>query len=418
MAQDKGSGQKPRQSLVELRAIAARILAQALQSKDPLEESMTRVLGLESARTFADFDRSWLYEVVSGVLRFRGRIDFIIDTYSLKKKPSGEIRRFLEIAVFQLLGQETPPALVVSETVQAIRQNDGEAPSKFANAILRKVADHQEQWRSWKVTEQTPFDEQVAWCSLPEWLFKKLRKERGSPWVFAFSQAVLERPEVWYRTETETLLLPEGYRGTEPPGFVQDISNQKLVEAVSAHLKAHLREHPGIPAGQAPAILDLCSAPGGKSLGLAYAGFQVTATDSHADRLLRVHENVNRLNLSDRIHVEEYSKVYDSSKKYDLIWIDAPCSSIGIIRRHPEIKWNRTFHDVERMHLAQEQLLRWGKEHLNKNGLIVYSTCSLLQLENDFKIEGLEAQKTWEWVPQNEPRGDGIHAVLYRAKSD
>jgi 16S rRNA (cytosine967-C5)-methyltransferase len=413
MAHDKAGGPRPKQSLVDLRTIATRILAQALQSKDSLEESMTRVLSLESSRTFADFDRAWLYEVVSGVLRFRGRIDFIIDTYSLKKKPSGEIRRFLEIGVFQLLAQETPSALVVSETVQAVRQNDGEAPSKFANAILRKVSDHREAWRNWKVDEASPFNEQVAWCSLPEWLFKKLRKERGSAWVFAFSQAVLERPEIWYRTPTETLLLPEGYRGTEPPGFVQDISNQKLVEAVSSYLKEHVSK----AVGRSPAILDLCSAPGGKSLGLAYEGFSVTATDCNADRLLRVHENVNRLGLSDRVRVEEYSRIYDSPNRYDLIWIDAPCSSVGIIRRHPEIKWNRTFHDVERMRLAQEQLLRWGKDHLNKNGLIVYSTCSLLQLENDFKIDDLEMLKTWEWAPQHEPRGDGIHAVLYRSEN-
>jgi 16S rRNA (cytosine967-C5)-methyltransferase len=411
MAHVKGSGQKPKQSLVELRAIAARILAQALQSKDSLEESMTRVLALESARTFAEFDRSWLYDVISGVLRFRGRIDFIIDTYSLRKKPSGEIRRFLEIAVFQLLAQDTPPALVVSETVQAVREHDGEAPSKFANAILRKVADNREEWRTWKVNEQTPFEEQVAWCSLPEWLFKKLRKERGSPWVYAFSQAVLERPEIWYRTKSETLLLAEGYRGNEPPGFVQDISNQKLVEAVVLLLKDKT------PAAEPLEILDLCSAPGGKSLGLAYAGFKVTATDSSADRLTRVRENVNRLGLKDQIRVEEYPAVYDSPRKYDLIWIDAPCSSVGIIRRHPEIKWNRTFHDVERMVLAQEQLLRWGKAHLNENGLIVYSTCSLLQIENDFKIDGLEKLRELEWVPQNEPRGDGIHALLYQMKT-
>lgn len=349
--------------------------------------------------------------MISGVLRFRGRIDFIIDTYSLRKKPSGEIRRFLEIAVFQLLAQDTPPALVVSETVQAVREHDGDAPSKFANAILRKVADNREEWRTWKVNEQTPFEEQVAWCSLPEWLFKKLRKERGSPWVYAFSQAVLERPEIWYRTKSETLLLAEGYRGNEPPGFVQDISNQKLVEAVVLLLKDKTS------AAEPLEILDLCSAPGGKSLGLAYAGFKVTATDSSADRLTRVRENVNRLGLKDQIRVEEYPAVYDSPRKYDLIWIDAPCSSIGIIRRHPEIKWNRTFHDVERMVLAQEQLLRWGKAHLNENGLIVYSTCSLLQIENDFKIDGLEKLRELEWVPQNEPRGDGIHALLYQMKT-
>ncbi|NDG84529.1 MAG: hypothetical protein EBX52_05740 [Proteobacteria bacterium] len=234
-------GQKAPQALTELRVIACQVLARVMNSKDTLEEAMTRVLSAVSGKTFPDFDRSWIFEVVSGVLRYRGRVDFIIDTYSLKKKPAGEIRRFLEIAIYQLLAQEVSPALVVSESVQVIRAQDGEHPAKFANAILRKVADQRDSWRNWRVTEASPFSEQVAWCSLPEWLFKKLRKDHGSAWVFAFSQAVLERPAVWYRTRTETLRLEDGYRGNEPPGFVQDISNQKLVDETVAFLKANVR---------------------------------------------------------------------------------------------------------------------------------------------------------------------------------
>src|SRR5262249_37603134 len=159
------------------------------------------------------------------------------DTYSLKKKPTGALRRFLQTGVFQLLAQDVKAPLVVSETVQAIRVTEGEAPSKFANAILRKVADSREEWKAWKITEKSPFDEQVAWCSLPEWLFKKLRKERGSEWLFRFSLASLDRPRIWYKTESETFVLENGYQGNEPKGYVQDISNQKLVEEVAAFLK-------------------------------------------------------------------------------------------------------------------------------------------------------------------------------------
>ncbi len=401
-------GRKAAQSLVGLRSLVARVLAHVGSSKDSLEESVNRVLTSESEKTFQDFDRAWMYEVASGVLRYRGRLDFIIDTYSLKKKPTGEIRRFLQIGIYQLLAQDVPPPLAVSETVQAIRLNDGEAPSKFANALLRKVADSRESWINWKVSESSPFEEQVAWCSLPEWLFKKLRKERGSPWVFAFSQSALERPQVWYRTRTETILLNEGYRGNEPPGFVQDISNQKLVEEVAEVLK----HRPGKP----PRILDLCSAPGGKSMGLAYAGFPVIATDIDEDRLQRVRENVNRLELQSQVEVRAYPSIHESDEKFDVIWIDAPCSSTGIIRRHPEIKWNRTFHDVERMVLAQEELMTWASRHLEDGGVVVYSTCSVLDAENRTNVAGFEVQKQWEWAPQNAPGGDGIRAVLYLHK--
>lgn len=399
-----GSGQKNAQSLVRLRELAVEVLAQAGNSKGPLEEAMTTVLSRESGATFQEFDRSWIFELCSGVLRYRGRLDFIIDTYSLKKKPTGEIRRFLQSGVFQLLAQDTPAALVVSECVQAIRQLDGEAPSKFANAILRKVADTRDQWQNWKVTEQSPFEEQLAWCSLPEWLFKKLRKERGSAWTFAFSEAVLNRPNLWYRSGDEVTILHDGFRGDEPAGYVQDISNQLLVKEVIATIESR--------GWKSPRILDLCSAPGGKTLGLASAGYEVIATDIDDDRLSRVRENADRLGLSAKIEILPHARIWDSSQTYDLIWIDAPCSSTGIIRKHPEIKWNRGWHDVERLALQQEELLHWAKAHLAPGGLILYSTCSMLKLENEPKLDaGLGVKKRAEWVPQSEPKGDGIHAV-------
>ena len=227
--------------------------------------------------------------------------------------------------------------------------------------------------------------------------------------MFAFSKSVLERPEVWYRTRTETLLLAEGYRGNEPPGFVQDISNQKLVDEVVGYLKEHSKNP--------LKILDLCSAPGGKSLGLAFAGYDVIATDIDSERLDRVRENVARLELAGKVEVVEYSKVFDSKEKFDLIWVDAPCSSTGIVRRHPEIKWNRTFHDVERMMLAQGALVDWAHHHLNEQGCLLYSTCSLLDLENPDHWPGFESLKRWTWSPQSEPRGDGIRAGLFLKNS-
>ncbi len=399
------SGQQAAQSLIRLRELAVQVLAQVYNTKDTLDEAMGQVLSQASAKTFLDFDRAWIFEICSGVLRYRGRIDYIIDTYSLKKKPTGEIRRFLQTGVFQLLAQDVASALAVSETVQAIRKCDGEAPSKFANAVLRKVADSRENWRNWKVTEQSSFDEQLAWSSLPEWLFKKLRKERGSSWVYAFSEAVLTRPQVWYRTGDEPMLLADGYRGNEPLGYVQDISNQLLVEDVKKFMKEHFK---GVPK-----ILDLCSAPGGKALGLAGSGYSVIATDLDEDRLGRVRENSARLKLQDKISILPHAEVWDSDEKYDLIWVDAPCSSTGIIRRHPEIKWNRTYSDVEKLVLKQEELMVWAGKHLTDQGVLIYSTCSLLQVENavpaDFWGKVLERK---EWVPQSEPKGDGIQSVF------
>lgn len=400
-------------SLVELRRLAVRTLAEVLQGNKTLDDAILFVTTKNSGRTLAVFDRSWLLEITSGVLRYRGRVDFIIDTYALKKKPSGPLRRYLQTAVYQLLTSDSiEPALVVSETVQAIRENEGEPPSKFANAILRKIADNRKQWREWKVSESTPAPELLAWTSLPEWLYKNLVKEYGLQWTLEFASACLERPTTWYRklgeggAEHETIELKDGYQGNEPRGYVQDVSNQMLVEEVVRLLRKQF------PSVHLPTILDLCAAPGGKTLGLAASGYHVVATDHDDSRLQKVVENKNRLGFSAHIEIKPYSEITMLTDKYDVIWIDAPCSSTGILRRHPEVRWNREAEQIKKWVEIQGKLIEWAKAHLNDNGVIIYSTCSVLKSENRDAIPGMKPLKVFERAPQDSPHGDGIYAWM------
>jgi 16S rRNA (cytosine967-C5)-methyltransferase len=407
MAQDNRSAD----NLVQLRKIAVKTLAQVANSHQSLDQSFFEEITRNSDRTLPEFERAWIYELCSGVIRFRGRIDYIIDTYSLKKKPTGPLRRYLQTAVYQLLEQETPSALIVSETVQAIGDSEGEAPSKFANAILRKVADSRTDWKNWKITAETPHAEQLAWSSLPDWLFFGLRKTRGLEWTLAFAKACLERPKTWYRKldSEEPMLLEGGYQGDEPTGYVQDISNQLLLQEVVKYLKTTGKEPSEMK------ILDLCSAPGGKSLGLAAAGFNVVATDIDADRMQKVMENRSRLGFQKQIVIQPYKEIQKTPIQYDFIWIDAPCSSTGIIRRHPEVKWNRSEKEIEKLYTTQNELVAWASKHLAENGAILYSTCSVMPKENDPQLpEGFSCLQAWEWFPQVAPFGDAILAKLLK----
>ena len=407
MAQDN----RNTDSLIQLRKIAVKTLAQVANSHQSLEQSFFEEITRNTDRTLPEFERGWIYELCSGVIRFRGRIDYIIETYSLKKKPTGPLRRYLQTAVYQLLQQDTPSALVVSETVQAIGDAEGEAPSKFANAILRKVADSREEWRDWKITPETPHAEQLAWSSLPDWLFFGLRKTRGLEWTLGFAKACLERPQTWYRKldDAEPLLLESGYRGDEPPGFVQDVSNQMLLKEAVKYLKGTGIEPESLK------ILDLCSAPGGKSLGLAANGFSVVATDIDQERMQKVLENRSRLGFQKQIVIQPYKEIQKSPIQYDFIWIDAPCSSTGIIRRHPEVKWNRSEKEIEKLYATQNELVEWASKHLKEDGAILYSTCSVMPQENDPKIPaGFECVQSWEWFPHIAPHGDAILAKLIK----
>ena len=409
MAADKPAHSKLPDGLVHLRTIAVKTLAQVQNSHQSLEQSFFEEITRKNDRTLPEFERAWIYELCSGVIRFRGRVDHIIDTYSLKKKPTGPLRRYLQTAVYQLIEQDTPAALVVSETVQAIGDTEGSIPSKFANAILRKVADSRQDWKAWTVTDKSPVAEQLAWSSLPDWLFYGLRKTRGIDWTFAFAKASLERPQTWYRklSSEEPFLLENGYCGDEPPGFVQDISNQLLLKEVVNYLRQTERDPATLK------ILDLCSAPGGKSLGLAANGFSVIATDVDEARMQKVVENRTRLGFQKQITIQPYKEIQKTKLKYDFIWIDAPCSSTGIIRRHPEVKWNRSEKEVEKLYPIQSELIGWASNHLTETGAILYSTCSVMPKENEPQLpEGFQSIHAWEWFPQIAPFGDAITAKL------
>lgn len=397
----KNLGQGGNRSLIELRRLAVRALAEILSGGKTLDDAILFVASKNTQATMATFDRSWLQEVVSGTLRHRGRIEFIIDTYALKKKPSGQLRRYLMTAVTQLLTSDSaPPALIVSETVQAIRDNEGEPQAKFANAILRKVADQRQQWIEWKVSASSPQAEIVAWSSLPEWLWKALVKQWGFEAAQAWALAALERPVTWARNA-------EGAVELEALGdaYIQDIANQELVKWSEAHLRKTFAQS-GV------SILDLCAAPGGKAIGLAQAGWNITATDIHEDRLQKVLENRNRLGLQSHIQIEPYAAVWKGNKKWDFIWLDVPCSSTGVVRRHPEIRWNRQAGQVAQWTQTQAQLVEWAQQHLNPGGKILYSTCSALDLENRSDWPGLKAEDQFRRSLTAEPRGDEIFGVL------
>jgi 16S rRNA (cytosine967-C5)-methyltransferase len=404
-----------KRGLIDLRIIAVKTLAQVLAPKGglTLDEAFTSVIHRNSKITPPVFDRNWLFELLSGVLRYKGRLDFIIDTYAHQKKPTGSIRRYLYTGAYQLLVQDAAPALVVSETVEAVRKSEGETPSKFVNAILRKIAEAEDSWKSWTINSVSAVEEQIAWCSLPAWLFYSLRKERGIEFVIQFAEACLKRPDTWYRAvnAVDPILLQEGYTGTEPIGMVQDISNQTLISEVTKDLNSLWSAEQK----QSAKILDLCAAPGGKAIGLVLNGFNVTATDRDENRLIRVVENRSRLGLSEeQLRVLPFEKIYSSDEKWDLIWLDVPCLSTGIIRRHPEIRWNRTEADLEKILKQQKELLAWAGSHLLPGGQVIYSTCSLLKKENEIDQKNWSVQAHWEFLPQLPPYGDGIVASLLR----
>lgn len=416
---------RPEESQRYPRDLAVRVLTRVLSDHQPLDEVL-----LELGEGLSPVSRSWLQEVTSGTLRWKGRLDLVLDSIALKKKPSGWLRKVLLIGAYQLVAQDrAQPGAVVSETVTEIKRKEGEAPAKFANACLRKIADHAASWRAMKLRPKAPLAEAAAWASFPEWLWKKLVKQYGEEWAVAYAMASLDRPTLWIRTRDPNWKaewavpgpIPGSWKVTEggsivdKPGFaegaffVQDISSQTLIHEITETVRKTLGRSENLLA------LDVCAAPGGKSVGMAWNGFQVTSSDREAPRMALLQQTVNRVAPS--VKVIQPADV-GALEPQDLVWVDAPCTGTGIIRRHPDVRWLRREADLVGLLRSQHEILKGAWERVRPGGFLAYSVCSVLQDEGKEALlrMQLDSHLVWErlLVPQEAPHGDGFWAALLR----
>jgi len=351
------------------REIAVRVLTRVLSEGQALDRALDELA--PPAVAGAESSRGWLQEVCSGAIRWKGRLDLAIDSTAIKKRPTGWLRKHLLIASYQLIAQDrTSPAAVVSETVEAIRKKEGEPPAKFANALLRRIAEHGDSWRQMELPSPATDEEVAQWASLPEWLWKRIVASHGFAWAKAYALASLDRPTTWLRSVDPAKAPPMAepgpwqgiWRADAPPDFTsdgffaQDISNQFLVRAIATRLKE-------VASSKSPLrSLDLCAAPGGKSLGLALDGFSVWSTDSDPARMILMDQTFERLKPA--LARGGYALPRSSDKAaatqaapFDLVWVDAPCTGSGILRRHPDARWLKRESDLENLTQTQAALL-------------------------------------------------------------
>jgi 16S rRNA (cytosine967-C5)-methyltransferase len=160
----------------------------------------------------------------------------------------------------------------------------------------------------------------------------------------------------------------------ELPGFAE---GEWWVQDAAAALPAHLL---GDIAGLR--VADLCAAPGGKTAQLAHAGARVTAIDASKNRLKRLKSNLERLKLSAEI-VEADILTYTPDAPFDAILLDAPCSSTGTVRRHPDVPWTKSLDDVVKLSALQARLVEKAFAMLKPGGALVFSNCSLDPMEGE-----------------------------------
>lgn len=357
------------------RAVALDMIGAVLDRGQPLDEAFDRhpVVPLLSAR-----DRAFARQLSATTLRRLGQIDALIDhalAHPLRARER-TIRHILRLGLCQLAFLGTPAHAAVDTSVELCRQRRHASHVPLVNALLRRLAGE---------AADLVAGQDAPRLNTPAWLWQSWVEAYGEQRCRAIAEAHLhEAPlDLTRRNESdadlvarlEATVLPTGSLRLTTHGLVSELpgfaEGAWWVQDAAAALPVKLF---GDVCGRR--IVDLCSAPGGKTLQLAAAGAQVTAVDRSPTRLARVRDNLRRLGL-DATTVVADAATWRCEVPFDDVLLDVPCSATGTIRRHPDILRCKVPTDVATLAVVQAKLLRHALTLLPPHGRLVYCACSL-----------------------------------------
>lgn len=334
-------------------------------------------------------DRAFARLLVATVLRRLGQIDALIaDCLNIPLAPrAAVVQDILRLGVAQLLFLRTPPHAAVATSVDVAQSRGFVSHKGLVNAVLRRLSVEGEQ----RVEAQD-----APRLNTPDWLWQSWSRTYGERTARAIAEAHLkEAPldltlrndaEEW-RAKLDGVLLPTGTLRRTAGGALATLPGYAegawWVQDAAAALPARLF---GDLAGRE--VVDLCAAPGGKTAQLATAGARVTAVDRSIRRLDRLAVNLQRLELPIEA-VAADALTWRPPHPVDAALLDAPCSTTGAIRRHPDVPHLKLPEDVARLSMVQENLLRAAIDMLRPGGTLIYCTCSLEPEEGLERIESL-----------------------------
>ncbi len=359
-------------------------------------------------------DINLISEIVYGSITWKLTIDCIIQKYSkIKlKKISKWVLNILRIGAYQILFlDKIPKSAAVNESVNLTKKYAFKSTS-FVNAILRKIK--KEDYK--EIENITSKEERISKLySIPEWLVKKLLKEYTLVDAEEICKYSNEKPKTTIRINTLKinkenlieLLQQEGikYEETNLNNFLF-LKNIKNIAKLDLFKKGYFTVQ-DIGAGKISLILnpkkgekvlDACSAPGGKTTHLAELmenTGEIIACELHSHRAKLVEENAQRLGIKIiQSQVKDMQKnIEEYIEKFDKILLDVPCMGFGVMKRKPDIKWQRKEEDVKEITKIQYEILKTCARYLKIGGELVYSTCSLLKEENENIIEKFVKQE-------------------------
>ena len=368
------------------RTAALDLIGAVLRRKRPLDDAIEDNSAMHE---LAGRDRAFARLLVATVLRRLGQIDALIaDCLSTPLAPrAATVHDILRLGVAQLLFLRTPPHAAVATSVDIAHSRGYLSHKGLVNAVLRRLS----------IEGAARIDQQdVPRLNTPDWLWQSWSRTYGEPIARAIAVSHLrEAPlDLTLRNDAEAwcvklqgILLPTGTLRRAAGGSLVTLPGYNegawWVQDAAAALPARLF---GVLGGRE--VVDLCAAPGGKSAQLAAAGARVTAVDRSTRRLERLVANLQRLALPIEA-VAADALTWRPAQPVDAVLLDAPCSTTGAIRRHPDVPYLKAPDDVARLAVVQDNLLRAAIDMLRPGGTLIYCTCSLEPEEGPERIAGL-----------------------------
>ncbi|GBD87015.1 ribosomal RNA small subunit methyltransferase B [bacterium BMS3Abin03] len=384
-----------------VRGLAVKILNRIERTDAYLD----RLLDNEMRNTeLAGPDKALLYEIVHGVIRWMGRLDWILNGFykGTFSKAIPNLKNGLRVALYQIMFLDrVPDYAAVNEAVEFVKKLQGSKPAGLTNAVLRNIIRSKE-----SIRYPNPDEDVVgylsAYYSHPSWMVKRYLERFGKEETEKLLIANNEKPYLTLRINA-LRVQPEEFKSLldsvklryNPGKFLPEffkLQNLTNITAWEYFVRGYFNiqdESAGLACRLLQVrdgmhILDLCAAPGGKTAYIAalmHDDGQIVAIDRFECRLKILRRNMQRLGLSSIKTIETDALVYQDGQ-FDRVLADVPCMGSGTLTKKPDIKWKKDIFDLRGLNELQYNLLCKAAELVKPGGVVVYSTCSIEPEEN------------------------------------
>ncbi|WP_411844033.1 16S rRNA (cytosine(967)-C(5))-methyltransferase RsmB [Salinicoccus sp. HZC-1] len=394
-------------------------------------------------------DRGLLTEIVYGTISKRLTIEFYITPY-IKTKLKRWQKSLIYISVYQIVWLErVPNYAVINEAVDIAKNIGGPGHANVVNGVLRNF--ERNPLRDIQKVKKDLSRLSIE-TSIPLWILKQWQTHHGIEGAGEIARALNAHPEMYIRTNTSVISREELLEKLQIDGH--DVEESDLhPDAIKVRGGEILRSpfyrqgyfsiqdissmlvNTALEPAYGDVILDACSAPGGKGLHALekISTGHVDLSDIHAHKIPLIKAQADRLDLENFNVFQGDATTHDYSRTYDRIIVDAPCSGLGVIRRKPEIRYERTSNDIEPLVELQLDILNHVKNYLKPGGILIYSTCTIHQMENEnvaytfnkqnddmefdpFSIDALDFEGPFKQILPQEAGTDGFFIARFRKK--